>query len=57
VNAHYDNARKLEAEIEQVHALIDHLSGPPRKVETENVYAQRDLTIMTRIAGYLATRT
>ena len=53
----YDKAVRLEAEIEQVNLLLDVLPGAaPRKSEDEDRWRQKDFTLMTRLASYLAAR-
>lgn len=54
----YDKSVRLEAEIEQVNMLLDVLPGAaPRKNEDEDRWRQKEYTLMTRLASYLATRT
>lgn len=49
--------QEKEAEIEQVHALLDALPGAAgRKTAHEEAYYRKDLSIMTRLASYLAAR-
>lgn len=53
----YDKSNRLEAEIEQVNLLLDVLPGAaPRKSEDEDRWRQKDYTLMTRLASYLAAR-
>lgn len=53
----YDKSTRLEAEIEQVNLLLDVLPGAaPRKSEDEDRWRQKDYTLMTRLAAYLAAR-
>lgn len=56
-NSYFNDKQKAEAEIEQVHALLDALPGSgPRKTEGENSWDQKTLATMTRLAAYLANR-
>ena len=53
----YDKSTRLEAEIEQVNLLLGVLPGAaPRKSEDEDRWRQKDYTLMTRLAAYLAVR-
>ena len=48
---------EAEAEIEQVHALLDVLPGAAgRKTEHEEAYHRKDIKMVTRLASYLAHR-
>ena len=54
---HYVARQEKEAEVEQVHALLDALPGAAgRKTAHEEAYCRKDLSIMTRLAAYLAAR-
>lgn len=55
---HYSKkSEESEAQIEQVHALLDVLPGAAgRKTEHEESYYRKDINIMTRLASYLAAR-
>lgn len=56
-NSYYRERGDLQAEIEQVHALLDVLPGAAgRKTEHEESYYRKDITAMTRLASYLAHR-
>lgn len=56
-DVYYAAKEKAEAEIEQVHALLDALPGSgPRKTEGENSWDTKSLATMTRLAAYLANR-
>ena len=53
----YQKANRLESEIEQVSLLLDVLPGAaPRKSEDEDRWRQKEYTLMTRLAAYLASR-
>lgn len=53
----YDKSNRLEAEIEQVNLLLDVLPGAaPRTSEDEERWRQKNYTLMTRLAAYLAAR-
>jgi predicted nuclease with TOPRIM domain len=53
----YQKASRLESEIEQVNMLLDVLPGAaPRKSEDEDRWRQKEYTLMTRLASYLASR-
>lgn len=54
---HYKAKLDAEAEIEQVHALLDVLPGAAgRKTEHEDSWSRKDITAMTRLASYLVVR-
>lgn len=54
----YSKAQDVaEAQIEQIHALLDVLPGAAgRKTENEESYYRKDINVMTRLASYLAAR-
>lgn len=53
----YKLKQDAEAEIEQVHALLDVLPGSAaRKTDGVNSWEQKEITAMTRLASYLALR-
>jgi len=53
----YEKSARLEAELEQIHMLLDVLPGAaPRKSEDEDRWRQKEHTLMTRLASYLAAR-
>jgi len=48
---------EAQAEIEQVHCLLDALPGSAnRKSDGEDTWSRKDLRTMTRLAAYLANR-
>lgn len=50
-------AREREAEIEQVHSLLDALpDSVSRKVPSANGYGEQEVRLMTRLAAWLALR-
>ena len=53
----HQEAREREAEIEQVHSLLDALpDSVARKVPSPNGYGEQEVRLMTRLAAWLATR-
>jgi len=53
----YKQMQSAQAEVEQVHALLDSLPGSaPRKTEHEESWQRKDIATMTRLAAYLANR-
>lgn len=53
----YEKHQAIEAELEQVHALLDNLPGAcGRKTEHEESYYRKDIKVVTRLAAWMASR-
>ena len=54
----YETINKLEAEIEDVHSLLDSLPNAPKRVRErkENEYYEHKFSIIARLASWLASR-
>ena len=53
----YDKSQAFEKEIEQLHCVFDSLPGAAaRKSEGENSWDKKDITVMARLASFLAQR-
>ncbi len=54
----YETINKLEAEIEEVHSLLDSLPNAPKRVRErkENEYYEHKFSIIARLASWLASK-
>lgn len=54
----YETINKLEAEIEDVHSLLDSLPNAPKRVRErkENEYYDYKFSVIARLASWLASR-
>jgi len=54
----YETITKLEAEIEDVHSLLDSLPNAPKRVRErkENEYYEHKFSIIARLASWLASK-
>ena len=54
----YETIAKLEAEIEDVHSLLDSLPNAPKRVRErkENEYYEHKFSIIARLASWLASK-
>lgn len=54
----YETIAKLEAEIEDVHSLLDSLPNAPKRIRErkENEYYDYKFSIIARLASWLASR-
>lgn len=53
----YNTKCALQSEIEQLHCVFDSLPGAAaRKSEGENSWDKKDITVMARLASFLAQR-
>lgn len=52
-----DQLREAQSEIEQLHCVLDGLTGaPPRKTAGEHSWEQKNLTLAARMCGFFASR-
>lgn len=54
----YETISKLEAEIEDVHSLLDSLPNAPKRIRErkENEYYEHKFSIIARLASWLASK-
>lgn len=54
----YETISKLEAEIEEVHSLLDSLPNAPKRIRDrkENEYYDHKFSIIARLASWLANK-